>query len=75
MSPAMRCNASHKRPVLLGWVVFVVVLALWFVQTKDSYEPGSWNDGSRLAAIESLVERGTWQIDDSFFVQLCHILV
>ena len=69
MSLAIRCDASHKRPVLLGWVVFVVVLMLWFVQTKDSYEPGSWNDGSRLAAIESLVERGTWQIDDSFFLQ------
>lgn len=33
-------------------------------------EPGSWNDTSRLAAIESLVERGTWAIDDSSWVDL-----
>ena len=30
---------------------------------------GSWNDGSRLATVESLVDHGTWQIDDSIFVQ------
>lgn len=29
---------------------------------------GSWNDGSRLASVESLVERGTLVIDDSIFV-------
>jgi hypothetical protein len=45
--------------------VFVAVLVIWFVQTKDQY--GSWSDASRLATIESLVERGTWQIDESQF--------
>jgi hypothetical protein len=30
---------------------------------------GSWNDGSRLAAIESLVDYHTWAIDDSMFVR------
>jgi hypothetical protein len=30
---------------------------------------GSWNDGSRLAAVESLLERGTLSIDDSVFVR------
>lgn len=29
---------------------------------------GSWNDGSRLAAVESLLERGTLAIDGSMFV-------
>ena len=29
---------------------------------------GSWNDGSRLATVESLVDRHTWAIDDSIFV-------
>ncbi len=29
---------------------------------------GSWNDGSRLATVESLVERGTLKIDESIFV-------
>jgi hypothetical protein len=28
-----------------------------------------WNDGSRLASAESLVDRGTWSIDDSIFVK------
>ncbi len=31
---------------------------------------GSWNDGSRLATVESLVDRHTWIIDDSIFVQV-----
>lgn len=31
---------------------------------------GSWNDGSHLAAAESLVDRGTFIIDDSIFVQV-----
>lgn len=31
---------------------------------------GAWNDGSRLAAVESLVDRNTFAIDDSMFVQI-----
>jgi hypothetical protein len=31
---------------------------------------GSWNDGSRLATVESLVDRGTFAIDDSIFVRV-----
>ena len=31
---------------------------------------GSWNDGSRLATAESLVDQRTWAIDDSIFVQV-----
>src|SRR5262249_41443734 len=30
----------------------------------------SWNDGSRLATVESLVERHTFRIDDSLFVKV-----
>jgi len=30
---------------------------------------GGWNDGSRLATAESLVDAGSWTIDDSVFVQ------
>ena len=29
---------------------------------------GSWNDGSRLATVEALVDHKTWKIDDSIFV-------
>src|SRR4051812_29350248 len=31
---------------------------------------GSWNDGSRLATVESLVDRGAFAIDDSIFVRV-----
>jgi hypothetical protein len=31
---------------------------------------GSWNDGSRLATVESLVDRHTWVIDRSIFVDV-----
>lgn len=48
--------------VLLSAVVLVAVLA-------RSYA-GCWNDGSRLATVESLVDRQTWIIDDSIFVQV-----
>jgi hypothetical protein len=30
---------------------------------------GGWNDGSRLATVESLVDHHTWVIDDSIFVR------
>jgi len=29
------------------------------------HEPGSWNDISHVATMQSLVERGTWRLDDS----------
>ena len=31
---------------------------------------GSWNDGSRLASVEALVDQHTWAIDDSIFVKV-----
>src|SRR6516165_5153794 len=31
---------------------------------------GSWNDGGRLATVESLVDHGTWAIDHSIFVEV-----
>ena len=31
---------------------------------------GGWNDASRLAAVESLAERGTFRIDDSLFIKV-----
>lgn len=44
-------------------IIFLVILILWLVQTKTIHE--SWNESTRLAAIQSLVERGTWRIDAS----------
>ena len=50
------------RSVVVAAVVLAVVGARPFA--------GGWNDGSRLAAVESLAERGTFVIDDSVFVRV-----
>jgi len=48
----------------LGWIVFGA--AAFAVVTARPYA-GGWNDGSRLATVESLVDRHTFQIDDSIY--------
>jgi hypothetical protein len=40
-----------------SFIIFFVILTLWMLQTKTLHE--SWSEASRLAAIESVVERGT----------------
>lgn len=52
----------NKTGLVLASIFFIICNFL--VQKQAS----SWNDSSRLAAIESLVERGTWTIDDSSWV-------
>ncbi len=52
-----------NNPNRLSWLVFAAVLTFWLLQTATTHE--SWNESTRLAAIESLVERGTWRIDAS----------
>ncbi|MHC4262647.1 MAG: hypothetical protein ACYSWX_09015 [Planctomycetota bacterium] len=47
------------------WIVLAVVGLVIACLTHDA--PGSWADASRLAAIESLAERGTLAIDDSTY--------
>ena len=61
MQPAARESGAW------GWLVLAVAVAV----AACSAHPyaGGWNDGSRLAAVESLVDRGTWAIDDSVFVR------
>jgi hypothetical protein len=46
--------------VVLGSIVAAVVSARPYA--------GGWNDGSRLATVECLVDHGTWAIDESIFV-------
>jgi hypothetical protein len=55
------CIAHAQVPWLIGLtgVLLVAVGALPYA--------GGWNDGSRLAAVESLVEQHTLAIDDSIF--------
>lgn len=60
MSPASR-EKIHR------FLLLVVVLLLAAVSARP--HAGGWNDGSRLAAVESLADRGTWSIDHSLFVR------
>jgi len=57
----------------LTWLVVVSFTLLWtlFIHAR-AY---STNDASRLAAIEALVHRGTWAIDDSPFATIDKIRV
>src|SRR5215813_9846320 len=63
MQSALLMLAGRDRLfVLLGAVLIAVASALPYA--------GSWNDGSRLAAVESIADRGTLAIDDSLFVRV-----
>lgn len=48
-----------------AWVLGAIALAIAAICARPY--AGSWNDGSRLAAVESLLDRGTLAIDDSIF--------
>lgn len=48
----------------------VVITAVLIALASARPEAGGWNDGSRLATVEALVDRHTLAIDDSIFVQV-----
>jgi hypothetical protein len=50
----------------------VVVLAVGIATFSARPYAGGWNDGSRLATVETLVDQHTWRIDHSTFVQVPH---
>lgn len=54
--------------VSIRQIVLVIVLVAIAAAPGVFPFAGSWNDGSRLAAIESLSERNTWILDESLFV-------
>jgi hypothetical protein len=49
----------------LGGAIFVFIAFMALLAFTTHNQPDSSNDLSRLAAVESLVERGTWAITDS----------
>ncbi len=49
-------------------LVLAVAVAVALVSAGN--QAGSWHDGSRLAIVESLVDHGTFAIDDSIFVRV-----
>ena len=63
---SQRNTGARERLVALLLVAGAGVVAAVSARTYA----GSWNDGSRLATVESLVERHTLIIDDSIFVQV-----
>ncbi|HEY7427132.1 MAG TPA: hypothetical protein VH682_23060 [Gemmataceae bacterium] len=50
----------------------VVVLAVGTAALSARPYAGGWNDGSRLATVETLIDQHTWKIDHSTFVQVPH---
>jgi hypothetical protein len=52
----------------VGAVVLACAVCLAAVTARD--HAGAWNDGSRLATVECLVDHGTLAIDNSIFVQV-----
>src|ERR1700722_1819139 len=62
----MPTDGNHSRRDLV--LVAILAIAIAIVSAKPY--AGGWNDGSRLAAVVSLVDRGTFVIDDSIFVNV-----
>ncbi len=50
------------------WEGCILVLAVVLAVLGARSEAGGWNDGSRLATVECLVDYRTWAIDRSIFV-------
>jgi hypothetical protein len=52
----------------IGWLVVAGAAVLALVSARDY--AGCWNDGSRLATVEALVDRDTFVIDHTSFVEV-----
>ncbi len=61
--PPKHWNADSPR---WRWLVILCAAVVALVSARDY--AGGWNDGSRLATVECLVDHGTWAIDRSVFV-------
>jgi hypothetical protein len=66
MIPVNRGRDRGERIAAALVLLFAVVLAALVARPYAD----CWNDGSRLATVEALVDRHTWIIDDSIFVQV-----
>jgi hypothetical protein len=60
-------NPPARESGAWGWAVLAIAVAVAACSAHNY--AGGWNDGSRLATVESLVDHHTWAIDDSIFVQ------
>jgi hypothetical protein len=60
-------NAPARESALWAWAPPLVAAIIAVCGASDF--AGGWNDGSRLATAEALVDHWTWAIDDSVFVK------
>ncbi len=67
-SPFLPAFALSVLRAHAGWFVLVGAVLLAIFSARD--HAGSWNDGSRLATVECLVDYHTLAIDRSIFVQV-----
>jgi len=64
---------SHSQSYLPGPRLFLFVLLVAIISPLPY--AGSWNDGSRLASVEALVDYHTWSIDHSIFVKTPGVVI
>src|SRR5262249_33657430 len=62
-----RASVEPKETRITGILVLLVAIVIAFASARPY--AGGWNDGSRLASVESLVDQHTWAIDRSIFVE------
>src|SRR5262249_22459060 len=62
-----RASVGPKETRITGILVLLVAIVIAFASARPY--AGGWNDGSRLASVESLVDQHTWAIDRSIFVE------
>src|SRR6516162_4838323 len=68
----MRCRVPTEktRTIFACFAVLIVSACMAFVSARPF--AGGWNDGSRLATVECLVDYRTLAIDQSIFVRIPH---
>jgi hypothetical protein len=66
-------TSPTKLPRDYTWLIVIAFTLIWALSIHS--RAYSSNDASRLASIDSLVERGTWAIDDSRFLTVDKIKV
>lgn len=60
-----------RRVTLSGYAVLIIAIAVAVISARDY--AGGWNDGSRLATVECLIDHHTLAIDESVFVRVPRI--
>src|SRR5438105_9840048 len=62
-----RMISAPSPPVAKQWLVVALAATVALLSAKPT--AGGWQDASRLAMVEALVDHRTWAIDDSIFVK------